>query len=47
MFTVPEVLGRQTPSNIAAEPAWKLRQWRLLKDSGTPEGEWEGGNQKF
>lgn len=34
-------------SNIAAEPAWKLRQWRLLKDSGTPEDEWEGGNQKL
>lgn len=45
MFTVPEVLGRL--SNIAAEPAWKLRQWRLFKASGTPEGEWEGGNQKF
>lgn len=48
MFTVPKVLGRQTPAfKHCCRACLEAQAMKALKDSGTPESEWEGGNQKL
>lgn len=48
IFTVPKVLGRQTPAfKHCCRACLEAQAMKALKDSGTPESEWEGGNQKL